>query len=395
MVRKRIIFLISSMVLFAGSACAAPVGNVADPFTINQGVFGDFGFFIRGDHETRDRTFYSQDTQITRIQKNNFQTIGLTRRREDGTLSSEAILREGDQVRIPLQHDATGLFTLTLRDGDIAQLKSQLGDKGALVQKKTTFTQEGVTCGISYKNRFYFYGSMGSGSISTHTPVTWRVIETHGVTVLPQEGAEADETTKAVIDKITYDWENESNAFTIDTRYETETGIVWGLGASAVMFETPFINGDTLRTGLNVNYRKLDLSVKKTVAPLQDSSAGLQENLELSSAYSWDVDEYQFAIGIAYDMFRAIPWTTRVSPYAGAVFAYINGTEKHTLSNPVATDNENSVIPVFIISSDIEMVESIGYYAGVSVDLLDIATLCVERRMQDESSSHLSFLIKF
>ena len=388
------ITLILSLLSIGVGAYAAPVGNLGDPFTLHQGVFGDFGIFIMGGLETRERSFYSQETQTIRVLKNNFRTITLTRQKEDGALSAEAIIREGDQVKIPLQHDANGLFTLTLKGGDINLMKFQLGDKGPLVRKKVHFSQEEITFGVTYKNRLYLQGLIGSGSLSSRANVTWRVIENHGVTVIPDEGAESDETTKTVVDKITYEWDNESNTYSVDTRYETETDIIWGVGASMVMLEKPLSTGDTLRTGINVNYRKIDLSTQKNVSPLSDSEIE-DKNNHFLSAYAWEVDEYQMAVSISYDMFDAIPMATRVSPYAGALFSYMKGTETYTLSNPVTTDEENRFIPLLIVSSDIEMVESVGFFVGMSLDFFDIVTLCVEQRMQDESSSHISFLMKF
>ena len=365
-------------------AFSAPVGNIADPFVMKKGVFFEekrFGFILCGESENGDKSYFTQERQAVRIEKNGFTDITLVRTLDDGTTTRTQLSREGNTVLFPRASSSAGTFTLELKNGVSGQTAGQLGDDLPSKAADMELNYAGIKLGMTYKDMLFVYGRIGSGSIKKHYQLTYPIIETQGMRLASQNGEAFDDTTTQVIENLTYDWANSSRTLTIDKTYETDNDMIWGMGITAVMYQTPLVRDNMLRVGFDACYRKIDLKA--------------DDRQSDGTTWAWDADEYQFAVELSYQINDIFPYVSHVIPYLGMVYTHVSGTETHSIQNDVTTDGENVAIPLFRVSSDIEMDESIGFATGISMDLFNKALISVEKRIKDEDSFELAILIKF
>ena len=372
------------LICLSCTAYAGPVGNIADPFVMKQGLFtgeNRLGFILCGESGQGDTSYFTQERQAVRIEKSGFTTITLVRTLDDGTATRTSLSRRGNAILFPRVSSSAGTFTLELKNGVSNQTGSQLGDDLPTRAADMELSYAGVKFGMTYKDMLFVYGRIGSGSLEKHYQMTYHVIENQGMRLTPQTGEEFDETTAQVINDLTYDWADNSRTLTIDKTYETDEDIIWGMGITAVMYQTPLVHDNILRVGFDACYRKIDLKA--------------DDRQKDGTTYAWDADEYQFAVELSYQINDIFPLVAHVVPYMGMVYTHVSGTETHSLQNDVSADGENVTIPVFSVSSDIEMDESIGFVTGISMDLFNKALISIEKRIKDEDSFNLAILIKF
>lgn len=152
-------------------------------------------------------------------------------------------------------------------------------------------------------------------------------------------------------------------------KWETETDFIWGVGATAIVYEQE-MEGNTLRIGIDGRYRRADLEIDKVV--IGGTSYSLSD---LDTAVDYELNEWQVALALSYQISNFIP-------YVGVKYSDVDGEEKATLSGTV-------------YKADVEADDNFGIFVGSSFVINDMASINVEGRFLDEEALTIGANIRF
>lgn len=166
-----------------------------------------------------------------------------------------------------------------------------------------------------------------------------------------------------------YEFELLSN----EVEWKTETGMVWGAGATFILYEKEIAVREKgmLRVGIDGRYRVSDLDLDKVVfggVNYDPSDAAL-------SGVTFDCKEWQVALEVAYQ-------TGKITPYAGVKYSDIEGKAEATI---LGTE----------YSRNFEPRENVGVFAGADILITDSVSVYAEGRFFDESALSAGGTIRF
>lgn len=158
-----------------------------------------------------------------------------------------------------------------------------------------------------------------------------------------------------------------------EIEWETETDLVWGAGATLIIYEKEIDIREKgiLTIGIDGRYRRSDLDTDKIIVD------GTNYNLPDAtiSGTKFDSSEWQVALGVSYQMDKLIP-------YAGVKYSDIRGKAETTIS---ATE----------YSRDFETEHKTGIFAGCDILITDSVSAYAEGRFIDETALSAGATIRF
>jgi len=156
-------------------------------------------------------------------------------------------------------------------------------------------------------------------------------------------------------------------------KYETESAFMWGVGATAIVYETQIEGyGDgILRLGGDIKYRYSNPGLDKIVIDGVSYEAGDIAVTDASISYG----ELQGAIGVSYQVKSFVP-------YLGVKFSKLDGEEEATV---LGTKYEE----------DFEADKAVGMFVGADILLGDSLSFRVEGSLIDEEAITVGGTVRF
>jgi hypothetical protein len=154
-------------------------------------------------------------------------------------------------------------------------------------------------------------------------------------------------------------------------RWDTKYDFVWGVGGTAVLYETGInqLGGGTLRIGVDGNYRQSHLKVDKVSL----NNTEIDASRVTQSRY--ELEQWQVALGVSYQADKFIPYAgVKYSDSTGEAVAKIDGT-----SYKNSFKNKNNV----------------GIFVGADLLVHDSFTANVEGRFIDETALSVGGALRF
>ena len=168
--------------------------------------------------------------------------------------------------------------------------------------------------------------------------------------------------------------EQEFNIGNNKVRWNSDTGLSWGIGGTWMIYETTdrddFGEG-IFRFGLDARYRDLDLDIDEIVL----NDAAHDESSANVTGVDYDADEWQIAFAVAYQ------WK-KINPYVGIKYSDITGNTKATISGTKYTTE---------IAGD----DKVGVFCGLGISLTDYSVFNIEGRFIDEEALSVGGTLRF
>jgi hypothetical protein len=156
----------------------------------------------------------------------------------------------------------------------------------------------------------------------------------------------------------------------VKVRWDTKYDFVWGVGGTAMLYETKIegMGNGTLRIGVDGRYRQSHLKVDKIALDdvVQESSDVTQSRYKL--------EQWQVGLAVSYQMDQFIP-------YVGVKYSDASGDAKATISTEYKHDFANK--------------DNVGMFVGGDFLVSDSFTANVEGRFFDETALSLGATLRF
>ena len=170
--------------------------------------------------------------------------------------------------------------------------------------------------------------------------------------------------------------EAKKQQFKIDSRkikFETDYDFVWGVGGTAMLYETKLegMGNGQLRIGVDGRYRQSHLKVDKVVR--DGVSYNASDAAVTQSKY--ELEQWQVALAVSYQIEQIIPYVgVKYSDATGEAITTISGTK---------------------YKNDFENDDNVGIFVGGDILINDSFTANIEGRFIDETALSLGATLRF
>jgi hypothetical protein len=157
-------------------------------------------------------------------------------------------------------------------------------------------------------------------------------------------------------------------------RWDTKHDFVWGVGGTAMLYETKIegMGNGTFRIGVDGKYRQSHLKVDKV--KLNDDEALKVSDASVTNT-RYHLDQWQVALAVSYQMDQFIP-------YIGGKYSDARGDAKTSIStNPYKVNFKNK--------------NKVGMFVGGDFLVNDSFAANVEGRFIDETALSLGAILRF
>lgn len=159
-----------------------------------------------------------------------------------------------------------------------------------------------------------------------------------------------------------------------EIKIETKNDLAWGIGATAILYETKLeqFGSPILRFGVDGRYRSSELDVDKVVID------GTEYKIPSGSVtgMSLEYKDWQIAGEVSSQWGRFIP-------YVGVKYSDMDAKASITVSGTTYTDD------------DFELKHKVGAFVGTDILVLDSVSLNVEGRFINEEALTLGCAVRF
>ncbi len=156
-------------------------------------------------------------------------------------------------------------------------------------------------------------------------------------------------------------------------KWETDYDFVWGVGGTAMLYETKLegMGNGTLRIGVDGKYRQSHLKVDKVVrdgVSYNTSDAAVTQS-------KYELEQWQVALAVSYQIDQIIPYVgVKYSDATGEAVTKIDGLS---------------------YKNDFENEDNVGIFVGGDILLNDSFTANIEGRFIDETALSLGATLRF
>jgi len=180
-------------------------------------------------------------------------------------------------------------------------------------------------------------------------------------------------------------WKYVTNDGIRHIKFETDPGIVYGAGVTAIMYEKKVDDGVFFRVGLDAKYRRVEVEADDAELYLRRyhpaTSTEREDFVILNTDYSLEFDEYHVAVEVSYQIDDVVPYLGfRVSEGVG-----------HEEIKPPGYTNYNDTN----YDNSIKTYHNKGYIVGVTYYFFNKCSLGIEARLGDEDAITLNTMVRF
>jgi len=156
-------------------------------------------------------------------------------------------------------------------------------------------------------------------------------------------------------------------------KWDTDTNIAWGAGATLILYEKEITVRDKaiLRIGIDGKYRRSDLDLDKVT--INDDSYDAGDSAITDKKF--EQDDWQVSAGVSCQFDRVIP-------YAGVKYSDMDGEASVTVSGTE-------------YKSDFSAEDNFGLFCGIDILFTDCFTANVEGRFIDETAITAGGTVRF